>query len=338
MSELTYCEDIELIRHTNNLVLKTPFTDKLGLSGGKMGVSILFYNLFRWKGKAIYEEFAGKLIDEITEEISISTPTSFENGLSGIGWGIYYLIKENFVEADADEILADFDDRIFSTLLNREFDRSLSLNGILGYGVYYYFRVINSLKPESIPNLTNKHMLIHVVDEIEMIFNENYPHIKESLLQNEGNSELWNCHFTILFLINIHKLKLIPSKTGELIKVMLNLLLESDVSCFNTNFKYTLAFIQQRVIDLNISELILPLDLNLTEISPLINEILVNKEQAQIFYLFEEFRLSVLKDGELNIDKGKTVDADDPNREISIEESIQFLIKNFIVNSIIVKA
>lgn len=71
---------------TNTLLLNASFIDNLGLMHGKMGIAIYFFHLARETENQIYEDYAGELIDEIYEEISLTTPCDFENGLAGIGW------------------------------------------------------------------------------------------------------------------------------------------------------------------------------------------------------------------------------------------------------------
>ena len=155
-------------RISNTLLLNASFIDNLGLMHGKMGISIYFFHLARQTGDKIYEDYAGELIDEIYEEITLYTPVDFENGLAGIGWGIEYLVLNGFIEADTDEVLEEFDNRIFKELIyNTPHDMGL-LNGLVGIGAYFLTRIQNpASNDEKIPTLTNKQALIHVIDELD---------------------------------------------------------------------------------------------------------------------------------------------------------------------------
>jgi hypothetical protein len=155
-------------RINNTLLLNASFIDNLGLMHGKMGISICFYHLARQTGNQIYEDYAGELIDEIYEEITANTPVDFENGLAGIGWGIEYLVQKGFIEADTDEVLEEFDNRIFKELIyNIPQDIGL-LNGLVGIGAYFLKRIKNKASSdEKIPTLTNKQTLIHLIDELD---------------------------------------------------------------------------------------------------------------------------------------------------------------------------
>ena len=70
------------------IILNASFLKNLGLLDGKMGISILFFNLYRETNNNIYKEYANILIDEVSSEISYSTPIGFIDGLAGIGFRI----------------------------------------------------------------------------------------------------------------------------------------------------------------------------------------------------------------------------------------------------------
>ena len=96
----------------NILLLNASFINNLGLLNGKMGISICFYHLAQKYNNEIYEAYAGKLIDEIYNEISLNIHVDFENGLAGIGWGIEYLTHQGFINANTDKVLEEFDEAI----------------------------------------------------------------------------------------------------------------------------------------------------------------------------------------------------------------------------------
>ena len=103
-----------LDRLAKQWLLKESFTNNPGLLSGKTGLAIFFFHYARHSGNKLYETFAGDLIDEILDEINVQTSINFKDGLCGIGWGIIYLIRNNFIEGNIDEILKDFDKLIFS--------------------------------------------------------------------------------------------------------------------------------------------------------------------------------------------------------------------------------
>jgi len=154
-------------RIANFLLLNSSFIDDLGLLHGKMGISIYFFHLARQTKNQIYEDYAGELIDEIYEELSANTQVEFENGLAGIGWGIEYLVQNNFIEADTNEVLEEFDIRIFTELINSTPKEIGLLRGIVGFGVYFLARIQNPTTKKKKPTHSNRQNLIHIIDELE---------------------------------------------------------------------------------------------------------------------------------------------------------------------------
>lgn len=178
----TTCHD----KIINSLLLNASFIDNLGLMHGKMGISIFFFHLARQTKNQIYEDYAGELIDEIYEEITANTPVNFENGLAGIGWGIEYLVQNKFIEADTDEVLEEFDNRIFKELIYNTPKEIGLLNGIVGIGAYFLKRIQNPLaNNEKITTLTNKQTLIHIIDELERQTQD----VKEIIKELEARTE-----------------------------------------------------------------------------------------------------------------------------------------------------
>jgi len=157
-------------RITNTLLLNASFIDNLGLMHGKMGIAIYFFHLARETKNQIYEDYAGELIDEIYEEISIKTPCDFENGLAGIGWGIEYLVQQGFVEADTDEVFESIENQLQSSL--NQFQGIGLLNGLTGLGAYYLKRLQNTTSSdEKATTPLNKQMLVKLINELEQRIN-----------------------------------------------------------------------------------------------------------------------------------------------------------------------
>jgi len=155
-------------RIINVLLLNASFIDNLGLMHGKMGIAIFFFHLSRETQNQIYEDYAGELIDEIYEEITVDTPLDFENGLAGIGWGIEYLVQNGFLEADTDEVLEDFDNRLIQHFVYNTPTEIGLLRGISGLGAYFLKRIQNpNSNDENIKTLVNKELFIKIIDELD---------------------------------------------------------------------------------------------------------------------------------------------------------------------------
>jgi hypothetical protein len=233
-------------RIINSLLLHSSFSDNLGLFNGKMGIAIAFFHLFRQTGNTLYENYAGELIDEIYEEININTHFGFEEGIAGIGWGIDYLIKKQFIEADPDEVLADIDNRLTPYVYS--FPSSLSLgNGLLGIGRYYLSRVQREdANEESARLLKNKQLLIFVLDEISRrvtntttLYNEPVSALNEKDtprsgdVSDNGNSShkfdlTWDYPVLLTFLSEVFTLNLYNIRVCGLLERLLKPLLNTQ--------------------------------------------------------------------------------------------------------------
>lgn len=123
------------LRVAHHLIINSSYTDNLGLYDGKMGILIFFAHFARYTQKKIYDNFAGKLLDEIYAEIHTETPINFKNGLCGIGWSMEYLLQNNFLEGNSNEVLAGIDAKIMERdplyLCDKSFETGAA--GILFY-------------------------------------------------------------------------------------------------------------------------------------------------------------------------------------------------------------
>jgi hypothetical protein len=200
-----------LRRIANLLLLNASFIDNPGLLNGKMGIAIFFYHYSRYTNNKIYEDYAGELIDEIYEEINTTTPVNFENGLTGIGWGIEYLVKNKFVQADTDEALSEIDTTVYRNSLYRPFLIE-SGNDLFGYGLYYITRLREHGDDDNNLNtLFKKQHLIYLTDDCERILiQKKYLDFKiESLSTDTINSFLW-------FLLEMHQWGIFRFKVEKL--------------------------------------------------------------------------------------------------------------------------
>lgn len=128
----------------HRLILETSSLNNIGLYDGKIGIAIFFAHFSRFTHKEIYRDFACALIEEVSADLYNGYSYNMEFGLCGIGFGIEYLIQNNLLEADSDEILADMDASIMLVDLDRITDYSLE-KGIMGILTYVYVR-LNTVK------------------------------------------------------------------------------------------------------------------------------------------------------------------------------------------------
>ena len=180
-----------------------------------MGIAIFFYQYGRYSNNNLYTDYGGELIDEIYEEINLNTPIDFADGLTGIGWGIEYLIKNKFLDADTDEALAEIDNAVYSAMLKSPLFPN---NGddLFGYGLYCISRLHGHENDDDNPTtLIKKEHLKYLIVECERLLvhkrylERNIQQMSASIL----NSILW-------FLLEMDRLALFPSKVKKVLKYL----------------------------------------------------------------------------------------------------------------------
>lgn len=151
-------------RITNALMLHSTSISDIGLLHGKIGIAIYFHHLARSSGNEIFSEFADELIDQVTESLSTETSFDFESGLTGIGWAVEYLIQNGFVEADADDVLEEFDAKVNQVLIHEQKDMATTL----AIGHYLNARLKYRVEDEETPKVLDlKYQIILYIDELE---------------------------------------------------------------------------------------------------------------------------------------------------------------------------
>lgn len=112
----------------------------IGLYSGKIGLSIFLYHYSRFSGNILFADFAGELIDEVCESVHDRISLSFDNGLSGIGWGLEYLAKKHFIEIGDNSVFEEFNYKILEINPDNVRDCSLA-TGLGGISTYAHAHI-----------------------------------------------------------------------------------------------------------------------------------------------------------------------------------------------------
>lgn len=122
-------------RIINLLMFRANFLKDTGLLSGKMGIVLFFASYHRLCLESIYETIADELMEQVIEAVHKELPIGLGSGLSGIGWGIEFLIQNGLLEGDSVEICEEIDRKIMERDPRRITDFSLEtgLEGILHY-------------------------------------------------------------------------------------------------------------------------------------------------------------------------------------------------------------
>jgi len=136
-----------LQRIINILLINGGFLENVGLYTGEMGLVLFFFRYARYTGNGLYKDYGFDLIEKIQNRLHNETPIDYKQGTSGIGSAIEYLVQEGFIDADTDEILEEFDHRIFSMCNPPD----LSIENVLSTGYYAIWRLSgNSAQKDNI--------------------------------------------------------------------------------------------------------------------------------------------------------------------------------------------
>ena len=84
------------------LLLNGTLTESPGLVHGKMGIAIFFFHYAQYTKNMLFADYALDLIGEIQNQIHVNSPADYEKGIAGIGIGIDYLIRNNFLIVEDD--------------------------------------------------------------------------------------------------------------------------------------------------------------------------------------------------------------------------------------------
>ena len=139
------------------LMLNGTLTNCPGLIHGKTGIAIFFFHYFQHTGNALLEDYAYDLINEIQAQIHISSSADYETGISGIGAGMDYLIRNNFLQAD-DDFFDDFDQRMYRAVMYDPWQDFSLYDGLMGYGRYWISRL---------PSMQARECLLCIAGKIE---------------------------------------------------------------------------------------------------------------------------------------------------------------------------
>ena len=118
---MTEHQNIELEQELRQLVglllLNGTLTNCQGLVHGKIGIAIFFFHYARYSGNMLFADYAMDLIGKTLEQIHAMSRADYEKGIAGIGVGIDYMIRQDFLDPDG-EIFEDFDERMYRAVMH----------------------------------------------------------------------------------------------------------------------------------------------------------------------------------------------------------------------------
>ncbi|RBL89452.1 LicD family protein [Chitinophaga flava] len=120
-----------LSRIADILYCASHYEHSFGLADGTTGYAIFFAHYWRITGDALYFNYYSLLLDKMLAQLDGRGGIGFSSGLCGIGWGLEYLAKHNFLDIPADD-LHDIDQYLESVAADTNISHSDRLS-ILAY-------------------------------------------------------------------------------------------------------------------------------------------------------------------------------------------------------------
>jgi hypothetical protein len=220
-----------------NLSLASGDPEKNSLMYGEWGKVIFLVNYWRLTGNEdFYDkalEMVGDIYQSIGQDIYIHAGSntirdidlSFDKGVSGIGWGINYLIKHSFAEGDIDGIMGLTDASIYRQMIEQLHELSTeSLNMAVENGKYAVCR----------DSRLSKEYLRRFITEFYELKDEYYEKYRS---ENENMQDIARL---IRLLLAINE-KYDFEKTGRLLDLFY-VLLHSKLQAENVRLKYLYAW------------------------------------------------------------------------------------------------
>lgn len=119
-------------RLLHQLVLHSNDVQAPGLFDGQMGIVLVLSEYVRLRKLRPLKTAINFLLEQIIDHLSTEMSLDFANGLTGIGWGIEYLLQNKFQSGCGAIICADIDRKLMQYNILRQTDLSLD-KGIEGW-------------------------------------------------------------------------------------------------------------------------------------------------------------------------------------------------------------
>jgi hypothetical protein len=142
------------------LFLNGTLTTCPGLVHGKMGIAVFFFHYARYSDNMLFADYALDLIEEIQKQLHVNSSANYEKGIAGIGVGIDYLIRNEFLDAE-DDIFEDFDQRMVRAVMYDPWLDFSQYDGSVGYGRYWITRLRHQKS-----SLQARECLLRIVERI----------------------------------------------------------------------------------------------------------------------------------------------------------------------------
>lgn len=123
-------------------ILSNRNIENIGSTDGLSGQILLFQYLYSITKNDLLQEKIYTNLEKSFEAIeNIVVPLSYESGMAGFGWVVEYLVQNDVIEADTNEIFKEIDEDVFAWMMD-EIPKGGHdyLHGATGAGLYFLKR------------------------------------------------------------------------------------------------------------------------------------------------------------------------------------------------------
>jgi len=112
----------------------------IGLLNGKMGVGLYMFEAARQNHQPDLQKLAERMVNNVVEQLETVeiTNNGFEDGLTGIVFGLEYLVRERLIFPEDENSFMNLNDRIFNAVIDHAENIPIDLTGIVGCLFYLY--------------------------------------------------------------------------------------------------------------------------------------------------------------------------------------------------------
>lgn len=141
----TLNEEAIVHKLTDYILLNSCSLSSSGLYNGKAGIALTLFEVAKYFNDIYIEERASELLRETL--LTKNDDIGFENGLSGVGYVLLYLIENNFVDASFEEL---FGDNLFkiTNVIKKWNNEQASMHLLSNLKVVYFLNDIMRFKPD----------------------------------------------------------------------------------------------------------------------------------------------------------------------------------------------
>lgn len=180
------------------VLLNSCSVNSSGLYNGKAGIALALFEVARCLQDQYIEEQACDLLQESL--LSKNEDIGFENGLSGIGYVLCYLIENKFIEADFEDLFQNNLYKIKATLDNWKKDH-LSAKIFHNLKIVYFLDYVSCYNANKtiiayidLFSITSKNILLKQFNETNRTFTTLYSKINILEAFKEYLKITYNCH------------------------------------------------------------------------------------------------------------------------------------------------